>query len=376
MSKVSENLSRLLNQLTEVSESPDRQLKKYLAGGKKVVGCFPPYTPEELADAAGLVPMGIWGSREEPYLAKAYLPAFCCPILQTGLEMGLNGTVNGLSAVLVPPVCDALRCITQNWKAGVKDILMIAVNYPQNRGRAAEEFLASEYKKVLEQLEEISGRKVTEQELQASIRKYREHNQAMMEFSQAANDHLDVITPPVRHAVMKSAWFMDKAEHTEIVRGILNELEKRAAYPWTGKKVILTGIAAEPKQLMTILEECDVAVAGDDLAHESRQYRTQIPEQGDALCSLSAQWTYRTCAMIHDTAKKRIYDLREQAKAVNADGVIACMMKFCDQEEYDLPVIQEVMGEAGIPVLSLEIDMQEGSAEQLRTRIQTFAEMI
>ncbi len=369
-------LNELLDQLMEVSKTPDKQLKKYLAEGKKVVGCFPPYTPEELVDAAGMVPMGIWGSRVEPYLAKAYLPAFCCPIMQTGLEMGLNGTVEGLSAVLIPAICDALRCITQDWKAGVKDIPMIPVSYPQNRGKAAEEFLYSESHRVLNTLEAIAGHSVSEEDMAASVQKYNDHNQAMMEFTRVANDHLDLITPAVRHGVMKSAWFMDKAEHTTIVREITEELKKLEACVWTGKKVVLTGIIAEPVELLSMLEEYGVAVVGDDLAHESRQYRTMIPVKSDALHNLSARWTDRTCSMIHDTSKKRVYDLRNLAKAENAGGVIACMMKFCDPEEYDFPVIQQAMSEEGIPVLNLEVDMQAGSAEQLRTRIQTFAEMI
>ena len=86
-------LSELLKQLTDISQTPDIQLKKYLGQGKKVIGCFPPYVPEELAAAAGMVPMGIWGSGLEPVRAKAYLPSFCCPIMHSSLEMGLDGTV-------------------------------------------------------------------------------------------------------------------------------------------------------------------------------------------------------------------------------------------------------------------------------------------
>lgn len=369
-------LNEMLDQLLEISKTPDTQMRQYLEQGKRVIGCFPPYTPEELVDAAGMVPMGIWGSRVEPFLAKAYLPAFCCPIMQTGLEMGLNGTVQGLSAVLIPAICDALRCITQDWKAGVKDIPVIPVSYPQNRGRAAEEFLYSESRKILSTLESISGRTVTEEDLAASVRKYNIHNQVMMEFAETANDHLDIITPTVRHGVMKSAWFMDKGEHTAIVREIVEELKKRTPYVWNGKRVILTGIIAEPVELLSMLEEYGIAVVGDDLAHESRQYRTLIPKDRDPLHNLSARWTKRTCSMIHDTSKKRIYDLRSLAEAEYAGGVIACMMKFCDPEEYDFPVLCQVMMEQGIPVLNLEVDMQAGSAEQLRTRIQTFADMI
>ena len=56
--------------------------------------------------------------------------------------------------------------------------------------------------------------------------------------------------------------------------------------------------------------------------------------------------------------------------------MIVCMMKFCDPEEYDAPLIGKLMGNSDISVLNLEIDQQAGSMEQLRTRIETFAEMI
>ncbi|MCI8763131.1 MAG: 2-hydroxyacyl-CoA dehydratase [Lachnospiraceae bacterium] len=369
-------LSELLKQLTDISQTPDIQLKKYLGQGKKVIGCFPPYVPEELAAAAGMVPMGIWGSGLEPVRAKAYLPSFCCPIMHSSLEMGLDGTVKGLSAVMIPALCDALRCITQNWKVGVKEIPVIPVTYPQNRKKAGLEFLESEYHLILKKLEEIAGREVEKTALEETLDLYNRHSKVMMDFAETANQHLDIITPFVRHAVMKSAWFMEKAEHLELVKEVTEELRKRDPIVWKGKKVVLTGILAEPAELLAILEECHIAVVGDDLAQESRQYRTPIPDGRDGIERLAGQWGQRNCSLIHDTGKRRIIQMREAAENTGATGVIVCMMKFCDPEEYDAPLIGKLMGNSDISVLNLEIDQQAGSMEQLRTRIETFAEMI
>ena len=49
--------------------------------------------------------------------------------------------------------------------------------------------------------------------------------------------------------------------------------------------------------------------------------------------------------------------------------------KFCDPHEFDNPVIQEVLEEADIPVLSLEFDVTIPFG-QFRTRIEAFREMI
>ena len=52
------------------------------------------------------------------------------------------------------------------------------------------------------------------------------------------------------------------------------------------------------------------------------------------------------------------------------------MMKFCDPEEFDYPIYKKELDDAGIPILYLEVDQQIDSFEQLRTRIQSYAEMI
>ena len=52
------------------------------------------------------------------------------------------------------------------------------------------------------------------------------------------------------------------------------------------------------------------------------------------------------------------------------------MMKFCDPDEFDYPIIKKELDEAGVQQLYVEIEQQMDSVEQLRTRIQSFAEML
>lgn len=373
------NLENRLAQLRQAVEDPRSQLEHYLSQGEKVVGCFAVYTPEELVHAAGAVPMGIWGAQTELKLAKSYLPAFACPIMQSSLELGLRGSYRGLSCVIIPTLCDTFRCITQNWKEGVASIPMIAITYPQNRTFAGStEFLLSEYEHVLDRLREFAGLSVTEESLAETIEVYNEHNAVMREFAAVANDHLDVITAGVRHVVMKSALFYEKGEHTALVREIVEELKALPVYPYRGRRVVLTGITAEPGAFLDILTENGLAVVGDDLAQESRQFRTDTPVTGGpALRRLALQWStrYADC-LAHEDNKQRGELLIGMCKDTGATGVIACMMKFCDPEEYDFPIYQRALKKEHIPTLFVEIDQQNEGYEQARTRIQTFAEMI
>ena len=375
MADLKENLALL----KAACDNPRARLDHYLSQGKKVVGCFAPYAPEELIHACGMIPMGLWGGRTELKLVKSYLPAFACPIMQSDMELGLRGAYEGLSAVIIPAICDTLRCMTQNWRFGVTSIPMIPIVYPQNRtSPASVDYLISEYETVLTMLYTITGNMMTEKALCAAIDIYNEHNKAMREFDQVANDHLDIVTPKVRHCVHKSAFFYEKSEHTAILKEIIEELKKLPAHNFTGKKVVLAGITCEPDDLLDIFEEYNMAVVADDLAQESRQYRTDTPEKGGGgLKRLALQWNNRYgCSLIHELGKPRGAMLTKMCQENGAHGVVSCMMKFCDPEEYDQPYYEADLRKAGIPYVTIDIDQQNTSYEQIRTRLQTFCEMI
>ncbi|WP_125141829.1 2-hydroxyacyl-CoA dehydratase subunit D [Clostridium transplantifaecale] len=365
--------------LEAACKNPRAQMEHYLAQGKRVVGCFAPYAPEELVHAAGMIPMGLWGGQTELKLAKSYLPAFACPIMQANMEFGLNGTYKGMSAVIIPAICDTLRCMTQNWRFGVPSIQMVPIVYPQNRKLPASlDYLISEFEQVQVVLATATGQMMKEKSLCETIKIYNEHNAVMREFSNEAVKHLDLITPLVRHYVMKSAWFFEKSEHTAIVKAIISGLRELPSYEFTGKKVILSGITCEPDELLKILKENNIAVAADDLAHESRQYRTDTPMSGGGgLRRLAMQWMARYgCSLIHEDGKPRGGIISELCKKTGAAGVINCLMKFCDPEEYDIPYVEKDIRAAGYSCMTMEIDSLNSSYEQVRTRIQTFSEIL
>lgn len=242
-------IKAILEELAEVSGNPRKQMEKYLSAGKKVVGCFPVYTPEELVHAGGMIPMGLWGGQITPSVAGKYNPIFTCSIMRSCMEYGMTGVYEGLTCAVMPMLCDTFRGMSAAWRSGVKDIPLVSFIHPQNRTDSdAFSFLVEEYRAAAKKLEEVTGCTITEESLAQSIEVYNEHSATMMAFAKAANDHLDVITPVARHAVFKSALFMEKGEHTEKVKELLSALEGLPKYEHKGKKVILTGITAEPDE--------------------------------------------------------------------------------------------------------------------------------
>jgi bcr-type benzoyl-CoA reductase subunit C len=372
-------MEAILSRMQEVVDNPNEVIKKFKKEtGNNAIGCFPVYCPEEIIHAAGMLPVGIWGGHTELDLAKQYFPAFACSIMQSALEFGLKGAYNELSGVIIPGMCDTLICLGQNWKSAVPQVPYIALVYPQNRKlESGVKYLVNEYKNIKTKLEEICGHEITEEKLQESIEVYNEHRKVMQEFVELSPKYANTIKPSVRNLIIKSGFFMKKEEHTDLVKNLIAELNKKPVEECTGSKVVLTGISLDSKDILDILEENNMTVVGDDLAQETRQFRTLVPDGKDALERLARQWSnIEGCSLAYDPDKKRGSMIVDEVKNKDADGVVFCMMKFCDPEEYDYPVVKSDIEASNIPTLYIEIDQQTSNNEQVRTRVQAFTEML
>lgn len=368
----------ILTELQAVAANPLQSIKDYIeVTGNKVIGCMY-YTPEELVHASGMLPVGIWGANIEISSAKEYFPAFYCSILQTSLELGIKGALDDLSGIIIPSHCDSLRTMGQNWKAAVPQVECISLVHPVNRKtKAAKRFLVSEYETMKEKLERISGNKITDEALNNSIEMYNTYRKTMREFTKIAGEYPEIITPSVRHAIIKSSYFMDKRKFTSLIVTLISELKKTEQQKWDGLKVVVSGIIMDSPELLQLLEENRMAIVADDLAQETRQFRSDVPADGTPIERLASYWSVMEgCSLLFDPEKKRGEMLIQTVKDTDADGVMICLTKFCDPEEFDYPIMKRELENAGISHIYFETDQQTTNDEQAKTRIQAFKEMV
>ncbi len=374
MSKV----EAILSQLKDIAANPKKAMDDYKAEtGKGAVGIMPIYAPEEMVHATGYLPMGIWGAQGKTISkARTYLPPFACSIMQQVMELQCEGAYDDLAAVLFSVPCDTLKCLSQKWK-GTSPVIVFT--HPQNRGlEAANTFLVHEYELVKAQLEHYLGVKITNAALERSIAIYNENRQVMREFVKVAAEYPQVIDAVSRHAVFKARQFMLKEKHTELVKELIAEVKAMPVQPWTGKKVVVAGILLEPNELLDIFNEFGLAIVDDDLAQESRQIRVDVldGEEGPLYRMAKAWQQMYGCSVATDTKKGRGKMLMNKLAQTGADAVIIAQMKFCDPEEWDYPVMYREFEERGVKNLMIEVDQEVTSFEQVKTRLQSFVEMM
>ena len=373
----------MIKEFAEIAANPKAQLNKYKAEGKKCIGVLPYYAPEELVEAAGMVPFGMWGSNKKTIArAKEYCATFYCTIAQLAPEMLLDGTMDQLDGIITPTICDTLRPMSQNFRVAMKDKLpCIFLAHPQNRFAPwGLQFCIDQYTNVRNELNKIAGHEMTDEDIRAAIVLYNKARAARREFVKLANDHCDVITATKRSAVLKAAWFMTKAEYTEKLVALNAELAALPVCDWKGVKVVTSGIICDNPELLKIFDDNNIAIAADDVAHETRAFRVDASEEGDPMMALAQQFAdqdYEVLLYDPQSSKNRRGEfVANMVKESGAQGLILFMQQFCDPEEMEYPYLKKALDEAGIPHIKLGVDQQMRDFGQAATAIQAFADVI
>ena len=372
-------IETILKTCEDIAENPHAQLQKYIEEGRRVIGVGPYYAPEELVYAAGAVPFGVWGCMGTPNEARKYFPPFYCSICQMTLEMGLTGKLDGLSGYMTTALCDTQRAASQNWRAGVgNSIPLIFVSQPQNRkadfGRT---YAIESYKRVAHEVEECAHGIIDDENLGAAIALYNEWRSTMHEFVQLAGSHPAEVSAQARLAVIKAGYFMDKAEHLPLVRELNDALAVLPESTQGYKRIVLSGIFENVPAIPKMLDEMGSAVVADDLAKESRAFAMVVPEDEPPIEALADAWcALEGDSLLYDPEKLHVKKVVDLAKAADAQGVILLLVKFCDPEEFDAPLVKAACLEAGIPFLQIEIDQSTETYEQARTQLETFGDIL
>ena len=373
----------LLNEFKEVSEHPHVVLSEYKKQGKKVIGVLPYYAPVELVVAAGMVPMGIWGSNNKTIsMAKEYCATFYCTIAQLALEMLLDGTMDQLDGLITPTICDTLRPMSQNFRVAMKDKLpCIFLAHPQNRKPSfGLQFTVDQYMHVKKELEKISGTTVTDEALREAIKVMNKSRAARREFVKLAGQHPDAVSAVNRSAVLRAAWFMEPVPFAEKLEALNAELKALPECKWTGKKIVTSGIICDNPKLLQIFDDNKIAIAADDVAQESRAIRVDAAETGDPMMALAQQFADQDYEVLlydeHSNQNRRGEYVASLVKNSGAQGLVLFMQQFCDPEEMEYPYLKKALDNAGVPHIKLGVDQQMRDFGQASTAIQAFADVL
>ena len=344
--------------------------------GKKIIGYFCTYTPVELIHAAGFLPMRLMGESRSIVRADTLVPDFICPYLRRTLEDALKGEYAFLSGVVQGYTCDAACGLINIWKENIGGEIFHQLPLPYNDNLEARNFLKSGILEFTEKLNRIGGR-FSESSLEKSLELYGEIRRTMLGFYRLEYENRLPVNSAEFLSVIKAGFVMAPEEYLSALKTLESAVvnaEVQSAK--TGIPVLVSGSLIEDPKVLDMLEAAGGRVAADDLCTGIRHFLPADGKGDNSLEKLVDRYVNRFPCPSRSRAVDRAPYLMDLIRKSKSKGVIFFLQKFCTPHLADLPILGETLKKANIPSLVFEMEVTGAMEGQLRTRLESFFEMI
>lgn len=343
--------------------------------GGKVLGYFCTYVPEEILYAADVLPVRILGSHEPLDVTEPHIFGMYCPFCRDCLAQGLKGRYDYLDGIMIAQSCLHIRQAFTSWKIHMPPEFTYYLYMPNKvQSPRAFPYLVSELRKFKESVENWTGKKITDEDLDRGIEIVNRNRRLMKELYERRKGEKPPITGLDAMYMVVSSQMTDKNEHSDAVQEILNNppKEQRDA----GNRLMIIGSEDDDTKFIEMVESLGATFVIDDHCTGSRYFWNEVKPDGNRLESIARRYLERPQCPSKDWEERtRIPHIMGLAKDYGVQGAILIQQKFCDPHELDTPAITKELNSAGIPTLFLEFDVTVPLG-QFRTRVEAFLEML
>ncbi len=351
-----------------------REWKK--ASGKRVVGSTLADVPEEVIYAFGALPVTLLGTHRPLKKAPSLLPDNACSLARSNLELALSYEGDLFDGFVLPQVCDTTQHMCDIWRINFPDRYVENILLPRQMDReSARYWVKEEIERLVSSLGGWSGKRITDDDLKASIKLHNENKRLLKELYDIKRKAPATLSNKALFSLIKLSMQVDKEEFNRTLRKIRESLVIREGSGYTN--VILTGIACDPPEIFDLFDEIKLNVVMDTLVTGRRYLDGMVDENMATIEALTARHFKRGFfSPIHDDVFKNVESLKALYKQYGAKAIIYVHIEFCESEEYDLPDLKKAVKREGIPIHVLETEYQTLSLSHVRTRLQAFFESI
>jgi benzoyl-CoA reductase subunit C len=349
--------------------------------GRAVTGSFPVYSPVELAYAAGMLPVALFGGGNKIEIAHAdsRFQSFICSIVKSTLELGFIDKLAPFDALLFHSICDPARNLASVMARNFPQRRSIYVHLAQNMTSAgAADYLAYEYRRVARELAEVSGREVSDEDVRAGIVAYNGVRARLRELYALRAANPEKLSTAELYTLARMSTFTDPAESTLMLAESLEAAAARDAKPKDRIRVVVVGSFCEqpPLELIAGIEESGCYILDDDFMLGWRLFKSDVATAGDPYQALARSYLNNSlhASTKHDLRSPRAAGLIASARAHRADAVIFLGAKFCEPGLFDYALYRRALEQEGIPHLFLEFEEKMWMYDKIRTEVETFVE--
>ncbi len=351
----------MIKDFIEIYENRHEYAKKWMKEHPdgKVVGYMCSYFPEEIFYAAGILPVRILGTHEPQNLTEKHIFGMYCPFSRDVLAQGLQGRYDYLDAVATAYPCMHLGQTFDSWTLHVTS-KSFYVDMP-NRVQTpyAVPFLTGRLEETKRELEEWTGREITDTDLRDAIDTYNENRSLLREIYEARKSDDLTITGTESMCITTANLFMDKKDANKLLKATLEtELTGRKVKSGEDTRLMIVGSENDDIKFLDMVESFNAVIVTDDHCTGSRYFWNKVNLQDGLIEAIARRYIDRPLCPQRDYPERlRLPYLLQMAKDWNVQGVIIIQQKFCDPHELDKVALTEYFKEHDIATLYLELDV-------------------
>ena len=374
--------------MSEIHGLRIKELMDAKAAGKKVVGVFCTFVPEELVLAVDGICVGLCAGADFALdQVEQILPRNTCSLIKGAFGFAMARVCPYLAAadvVVGENTCDGKK---KGWELFEKYTNKLhIIDLPQTKTKQGLALLKSEYQRFKEMLEDVSGKTIDVTSLKKGIERVNAKRSAMHRLYQlrgatpAPISGLDAL-------LANQVYFYDDPERfTASIHKICDELEVRikdgfGVAPKTAPRIVISGcpMAVPNWKLPTIVENAGAVIVGEESCVGERGTQKLTLNNGDTMDQLMDALVERymkiDCA-IFTPNNSRLEHTKDMVKRYKADGVIHYGLQFCGPYQIEAGPFEQSLEAEQIPTLRIDTDYSQEDVEQIRTRIEAFVERL
>jgi benzoyl-CoA reductase/2-hydroxyglutaryl-CoA dehydratase subunit BcrC/BadD/HgdB len=372
--------------LSEVHGLRIKELQDAKASGKKVVGTFCVFVPEEIVLATGGIQVGLCAGAEiGKGEAEKVLPRNTCALIKSFVGFKLSRLcpfIESCDLIVGETTCDGKKKAYEIF-SDYSPVYVMEI--PQMKNASDRELWKSEVLRFKSQVEETTGNKITLDALREAIHLVNDRRRVL----QRLNRLRAAVPAPIsgRDALLinQISFYDDPVRFTSKIGELCDELEHRVKSgegicPDGTTRLMLSGcpMAVPNWKLPYIIESSGAVVVGEESCIGTRNTRDLVEEGGstldDMIDAIVDRYMRIDCACFTPNTE-RLENIVNMARKLGVKGVIHYALSFCQPYSMEAYKVEKALNEAGIPMLAIETDYSMEDVEQLKTRVEAFVEM-
>ncbi len=364
------------------------ELKKAKEEGKKVIGTFCLYIPDEIIYALDAIGVGLCGGTNfSNYASEELLPTNICALIKSALGFGIGNICPyyAITDILIgETTCDGKK---KAWEviSEFKPIYVVETPQCKDRPQAKAHFL-EELRGLISKLEEITGNKLTAEKLKISMEKIKEkRNQLRRVYNTRKADPVPISGKDAL-LVSQIAFYDDPDRQIQMVGKLADELEERiknhiGIIEKGAKRILISGtpMAIPNWKMHHLVESKGAVIVAEETCTGTRYFDSEYEIKGNTLDELlefiADRYLGINCACFTPNEGRK-EDILKLVNDYNVDGVILYTLNFCQPYDVEAVGLEKELKKEGIPVISISTDYSSEDEGPLTNRIEAFLEIL